>query len=66
MDAWREDRDIEAQRTHSTGTTLSSSTRWAVETLPCGRMLFPFLCWLVPHWFESHIMRNLDSKLADW
>lgn len=66
LDAWREREDIKAGRNHSNGTTLSASVRWAVETIPFGRIVFPFLCWLIPHWFEEHIEMHLDQKLADW
>lgn len=60
-DTWRESRDIKAGRTHSTGTTLSASTRWLVERMPAGRLLFALGCVVVPRWFEGHILRPTST-----
>lgn len=66
IDPWRERDDIANQRTHSTGTTLSASTRWLVERFPCGRILFRFgIGWLAA-WLPGHILDHLDSQPADW
>lgn len=66
IDAWRESRDIDAGRTHSTGTTLSASTRWTVEHVPAGRPLFQFgIGWLAA-WLPGHIVDHLDTQKADW
>lgn len=66
VDPLREQADITAGRTHSDGTTLSATTRWTVEHVPGGRVLFAAGCVLIPRWFETHILDHLDNRKADW
>lgn len=66
LDAEREQEDIAAQRTHLGGTTLSSTWRRAVATIPHGRLLNRALLIGLAVWLDSHIGDHLDHQQANW
>lgn len=66
VDPIREQADIRAGRTHSTGTTLSAVVRWVIERIPFGRPLFRLGIGWLGAWLPGHILDHLDSQKADW
>lgn len=76
VDPWREQDDIAHDRTHSDGTTLSATMRWALEKLidllgpKIGPRLVPWLfkraARELGEWLGPHIVDHLDSQQADW
>lgn len=66
LDARREQDDIRAGRTHSTGTTFSATNRRLVEHVPGGRYLFRIGLDVFHDWYAGHIDDHLDARRARW
>lgn len=66
FDAIREQEDIAAERTHLTGTTLSSTWRRGVAAIPHGRLVNRAVLVGLAIWLDGHIGDHLDDVPANW
>lgn len=66
LDFAREEKDIAAGRTHTTGTTFSATNRWWIERLGprLGPIVFRAVLDIARDWYEPHILSHLDQQRA--